>query len=48
MDVTCVERNRKVIRDRLLVYIFEMLVQQGLLSDEEQNRLKIVLSNQNR
>ncbi len=34
------------LKKQLLMHIFQLLVQQGLLREEEENRLKILLGSQ--
>ena len=38
--------NKEEIKKQLLITISELLVQQGLLTEQEKNQLKVILSGQ--
>ncbi len=44
MDKKTENGNRKYVKKQLLRNIFELLVQQGLLGEEEYCRIKVILS----
>ena len=44
MDIFCCEDQKIAVKRQLLICIFNILVQQNLLSEEENHRLKLLLS----
>ena len=45
MDLVCDNERMETLNKQLLINIFEILTEQGLLSEEEKNRVKVMVSN---
>ena len=47
MDLVCGSERMETLNKQLLINISEILAEQGLLSEEEKNRVKVMVSNNN-
>ena len=47
MDLVCDNERVETLNKQLLINISEILAEQGLLSEEEKNRVKVMVSNNN-
>lgn len=47
LDLVCDNERVETLNKQLLINIFEILTEQGLLSEEEKNRVKVMVSNNN-
>lgn len=47
MDFICGNERMETLNKQLLINISEILAEQGLLSEEEKNRVKVMVSNNN-
>ena len=45
MDLVCDNERVETLNKQLLMNIFEILTEQGLLSEEEKYRVKVMVSN---
>ena len=45
MDLVCDNERMETLNKQLLINISEILAEQGLLSEEEKNRVKVMVSN---
>lgn len=48
MEIVCDEKHMDTYRKQLIIDIAEILVQKGLLSSEEKNRIKVIVNSQRR
>lgn len=48
LEVACDEKYKDTFKKQLIIDIAEILVQKGLLSPEEKNRIKVIVNSQSR
>jgi len=48
LNLTCDTGQKETLDKQLLIHISEILAEQGLLSEEEKNRVKVMVNNSNK